>query len=275
MGLRNPVLAGRAADLRDVGRRVLHLLIGREEAAFDLPQDAILVAEDLAPSDTAVVRSIAGARLLHDAWAAPPRTWRSWPGRWRFRPSRASIRERSTSHLDRASILDGDTGTAAARPDRRGRAAGCRTPGSRGDAPVGGARGGGGAGGHDRRSPRRGRRQHRRRRRSASACAELGGEGVGLLRSEFLFMDRRTAPERRRAVRELRGDRAGAGPRARRSSSARSTSAATSRCPTCRSRRRTTRFSASAASGWCSTAPSSFARSCARSCAPPRPARSA
>ncbi len=54
--LGNPVLAGRAADLRDVGRRVLGQidpsLVGGSLA--DLPEGpVILAAEDLAPSDTA------------------------------------------------------------------------------------------------------------------------------------------------------------------------------------------------------------------------------
>lgn len=54
--LGNPVLAGRAADLRDVGRRVLHQLdphLGAGGLA-DLPKTpCILLAVDLSPSDTA------------------------------------------------------------------------------------------------------------------------------------------------------------------------------------------------------------------------------
>ena len=53
MALRNPLLAGRAADLRDVGRRVLHLLVGGDGGPRQLPPDCILVTEDLAPSDAA------------------------------------------------------------------------------------------------------------------------------------------------------------------------------------------------------------------------------
>ncbi|MBA3318920.1 MAG: HPr family phosphocarrier protein, partial [Gemmatimonadales bacterium] len=53
LALQNELLAGRAADLRDVGRRVLHLLVGREGASQDVPPDSIVVAEDLAPSDAA------------------------------------------------------------------------------------------------------------------------------------------------------------------------------------------------------------------------------
>jgi phosphocarrier protein FPr len=46
-------LAARAADLHDVGQRVLRLLAGTERGAPELPDEpVILVAEDLAPSDT-------------------------------------------------------------------------------------------------------------------------------------------------------------------------------------------------------------------------------
>ncbi len=51
--LRDPLLAARATDLRDVGRRVLHLLVGRDTQARSLPMDAIVIAEDLTPSDAA------------------------------------------------------------------------------------------------------------------------------------------------------------------------------------------------------------------------------
>jgi phosphoenolpyruvate-protein phosphotransferase len=52
-GLKNEVLAGRANDIRDVGRRVLRLIAGVEEAAMVVPENAILIAEELTPSDTA------------------------------------------------------------------------------------------------------------------------------------------------------------------------------------------------------------------------------
>lgn len=52
--LSDPLLAGRAADLRDVGQRVLKLLADRVEAGATLPDHpVILLAEDLTPSDTA------------------------------------------------------------------------------------------------------------------------------------------------------------------------------------------------------------------------------
>lgn len=51
--LDDPVLSGRAADVRDVGQRVLRLLVNADDS-FQLPDHpVILIAEDLAPSDTA------------------------------------------------------------------------------------------------------------------------------------------------------------------------------------------------------------------------------
>ncbi|MEK6706600.1 MAG: phosphoenolpyruvate--protein phosphotransferase [Bdellovibrionota bacterium] len=52
-GLKNELLAARANDLRDVGRRVLDLLAGVTPEKHEVPGNAILIAEDLTPSDTA------------------------------------------------------------------------------------------------------------------------------------------------------------------------------------------------------------------------------
>ncbi|MGB3495953.1 MAG: phosphoenolpyruvate--protein phosphotransferase [Elainellaceae cyanobacterium] len=52
--LSDPLLAGRAADVRDVGQRVLKLLADGGEDSAALPDHpVILIAEDLTPSDTA------------------------------------------------------------------------------------------------------------------------------------------------------------------------------------------------------------------------------
>lgn len=51
--LRNELLAARANDLRDVGRRVLSKLVDSVEAQREIPEGSILIAEDLTPSDTA------------------------------------------------------------------------------------------------------------------------------------------------------------------------------------------------------------------------------
>lgn len=53
-GLRDERLAARAVDLQDVGQRVLRLLTGTAEAAPAQPEHPVIViAEDLTPSDTA------------------------------------------------------------------------------------------------------------------------------------------------------------------------------------------------------------------------------
>lgn len=51
--LDNPILSGRATDVRDVGLRVLEELTGQSTEQEPLPDHAILVAEELTPSDTA------------------------------------------------------------------------------------------------------------------------------------------------------------------------------------------------------------------------------
>lgn len=49
----NEILAGRAADVRDAGRRVLEELTGQRSERPDMAEGTILIAEDLTPSDTA------------------------------------------------------------------------------------------------------------------------------------------------------------------------------------------------------------------------------
>ena len=52
--LSDPLLAARAADLRDVGKRVLRLMLGVKENGSSLPNTpVVIVARELSPSDTA------------------------------------------------------------------------------------------------------------------------------------------------------------------------------------------------------------------------------
>lgn len=51
--LDNQLLKERAGDIRDVGRRVLLLLAGSQTVSLDVPEGTILIAEELSPSDTA------------------------------------------------------------------------------------------------------------------------------------------------------------------------------------------------------------------------------
>lgn len=52
-GLKNEILAGRAVDVRDVGQRVLEEVTGQRREKAEIPAGTILIAEDLTPSDTA------------------------------------------------------------------------------------------------------------------------------------------------------------------------------------------------------------------------------
>jgi multiphosphoryl transfer protein len=54
-GLTNPLLALRANDVRDVGQRVVELLTGVQQGPPEYPPGSILIAEDLTPSDTATL----------------------------------------------------------------------------------------------------------------------------------------------------------------------------------------------------------------------------
>ena len=191
--LESPLLAGRAVDLRDVGRRVLHLLVGRDDTPHDVPGDSIIVAEDLAPSDAATldrtrVRGFCttmGSATSHVAILA----------RGLGIPAVAGIDPRV---LDIANgtrvVLDGDAGTLQLGPSaaeegeinkRQAAAARQRTAELAVAAEAAVTRDG-----------------HRVEvvanigdEKEARQVPEVGGEGVGLLRTEFLFMERRTAPD--------------------------------------------------------------------------------
>ncbi|MFN7459552.1 MAG: phosphoenolpyruvate--protein phosphotransferase [Gemmatimonas sp.] len=190
--LSHAVMRGRATDLRDVGRRVLHLLVGGS-APVDVPADSIVVAEDLTPSDTAAldrtkVRALCttmGSATSHVAILA----------RGLGLPAVAGVDPRILAlPAGTRVVVDGDRGTVNTTPsaddesrivarqavddERRGRElAVAREPATTTDghrvevvANIGAVSEG-------------------------ARVADVGGEGVGLLRSEFLFMDRRTAPD--------------------------------------------------------------------------------
>jgi phosphocarrier protein FPr len=191
--LRNPLLAGRAADLADVGRRVLHLLPGREQAPPDFPADAIVVVEDLAPSDAA---SLDRARLRGFCMTLGSATSHAAIlARALGIPAVAGIDRRA---LDVASgtraMLDGTRGVLQLDPSEEEEV----TAATRQRA------------GEDRRrtdlalamSPAVTTDGHRIEvvanigsEDESRQVPSSGGDGVGLLRTEFLFMERRTAPD--------------------------------------------------------------------------------
>lgn len=53
--LKNDLIAGRANDVRDIGTRVLSHLLGQKQTALQLPDNAILLAQQLTPSQTVLL----------------------------------------------------------------------------------------------------------------------------------------------------------------------------------------------------------------------------
>ena len=195
VALKNPVIAGRAADLRDVGRRVLHLLVGGDAAGADaskIPNGSILIAEDLAPSDAASLDrtrvlgfcTTSGSATSHAAILA----------RGLGIPAIAGIDPRALELADGTRVvLDADAGSLRVEPSAADEA---------------------------RVAERQGASEQRRASdlavamkkavttdsyaievvanigdvNEAGKILEMGGEGVGLLRSEFLFLHRQNAP---------------------------------------------------------------------------------
>ena len=190
--LKNEVLAGRASDVRDVGQRVLEELTGQRSERAELPENAILIAEDLTPSDTAQLdrsrvvgfATTGGGASSHVAIIA----------RSLDIPAVAGVEARALEIPDDTLVvLDGSKGTL-----RMGMT----------DDEV------------DRLRERQARLAERKAVEEAAkdepavtvdghrvavvaniggvedavAGVAKGGEGVGLLRSEFVFMGRATAP---------------------------------------------------------------------------------
>jgi len=191
-GLKNEVLAGRANDIRDVGQRVLEEITGQGSEKAELPAGSILIAEDLTPSDTATLDrtkvvgfcTTGGGASSHVAIIA----------RSLDIPAVAGIEPRALDILDGTRvILDGARGTLRLNAS---------------DGEVEQIKG----------------RQARRAKRRAAELAQIdeptntsdgrhleivanigglgdartamtnGADGVGLLRSEFVFMGRTSAP---------------------------------------------------------------------------------
>ena len=191
-GARSELFAGRASDVRDVGRRVVRILAGTGGTQVEVPADAILVTEDLSPSDTVSLDrtrvrgfcTVTGGRTSHVAILA----------RSLEIPAIAGIDKAAVSLPDGTpAILDGDAGTLHPSPPAeaiaRARDAQARA-GARRRAHLDVAA--------QAAVTRDGHRVEVVANLGAVADAAqvlaFGAEGVGLLRSEFLFMDRAEAP---------------------------------------------------------------------------------
>jgi len=191
--LDDSLLAARAADLRDVGYRVLRILIGAEETVTEFPNEPVIVlAEELSPSDTA---SLDREKVLGFCTAkGGPTSHTAIIARALGLPAIVSAGDRVLSLAESTEvILDGNTGLLTFSPtkiemDAAGRAqqhalidrmrahAEATAPATTLDGhTVEIAANIGGVG-------------------DARAAVENGAEAVGLLRTEFLFLDRIKPP---------------------------------------------------------------------------------
>jgi phosphocarrier protein FPr len=190
--LKNEIMAGRAADLRDVGRRVLGIITGQPVEEPRAPAGSILIAEELSPSDTAKLNpaevlgfaTVGGGATSHVAILA----------RSLDIPAVAGIDPRALALPNgSAVILDGSRGELRTNPDpalveRIGAAKERMAAKKAADL----------AAAHEPAITADGHRVEVVANIGGLADAEkgmaLGAEGVGLLRSEFLYLDRATAP---------------------------------------------------------------------------------
>ncbi|MFN8458515.1 MAG: phosphoenolpyruvate--protein phosphotransferase [Anaerolineae bacterium] len=191
--VRDELLAARAADVRDVGQRVLRHLTGQPSAGPELPAEpVILIANDLSPSDTVTLdpsrvlgfgTAIGGANG-HTAILARAMGLPALVG--------AGVDILNVPNGTPA-ILDGEAGTLALHPEAETLAAA-----------------------HQRQQAFRSRRTTELKAAAEPAITQdnhqvevvanigsladarqaigNGAEGVGLLRTEFLFLDRPTPP---------------------------------------------------------------------------------
>jgi multiphosphoryl transfer protein len=197
--LDEPLLRERAADVLDVGRRVVGALTGESDAH---PAEGVVIAGELTPADAAgldpsLVRGIATAHGTGTAHAAILARALGLPAVVGLGEAVVGIDEGTTL------LLDGEAGTLQVDPppdvqrealERRERA-GRRRARARERA-------------HEPGATRDGARievfANLGSAKEAAHAVEMGAEGVGLLRTEFLFLDRPELPSEEEQAETLR-----------------------------------------------------------------------
>jgi phosphocarrier protein FPr len=191
--LTDPILAARADDLRDVGRRVMRLMLGISEKGLVLPeQPVVLLARELSPSETATFDT---SRLLGFGIVnGGPTSHIAILARAMGLPAVVGADEAILAVEDQTRIiLNGNDGTLLVdpAPEVMMKAAQVRQrwleaqERARATSSL----------------PAVTQDGHRVRvtanagsLKDAEKAVALGADGIGLLRTEFLFMDRPTAP---------------------------------------------------------------------------------
>src|SRR5438105_1177588 len=216
--LDNPLLAGRAVDVRDATSRALQHLSGKAAPKQDLSslnQPVILIAQDLTPSDTASLRpeTVLGICTVHGG----PTAHAAILARALGIPAIAGLDDTAllTIHAGDELGLDADNGLLYHRPapevrnqltsrvaEQQRQQAALKVTAQQAHAPINiGSR-------HISLLANVGTEAE------AEAARQWGAEGIGLLRTEFLFANASTLPDedeqRRRYVQVFRAFSAGA-----------------------------------------------------------------
>ena len=193
--LASPLLRERAGDVRDVGGRVLGLLAGVTTAPLEFAPGSILIADELTPSETASLD--AGRVVGLCTTGGGPTSHAAILARALGIPAVCGVDRAALELADGTPVLlDGTGGTLLEDPDKT---------------QVAAARAMIGRLGAQRQSEREAANEpavttdgHRIEiaanvgtAEEAVAAVAQGGEAVGLLRSELLFLDRDTAPDER------------------------------------------------------------------------------
>ena len=191
-GMTDEYMQARAADIEDVAQRVLRRLMGVEPPSLDFAAPSILIAGDLTPSDTArldrarvlAICAELGGATAHSAILA----------RALGIPAVVGLGHAVWSVAEGQRVaVDGDAGTLWLRPD----AARLAELSARREAWLAGQRQAKAAGQGAALTSDGQRVEIAANVGSPNDVApalEYGAEGVGLFRTEFLFMDRSAAP---------------------------------------------------------------------------------
>lgn len=188
----NPLLAGRAVDLRDIERQVLRKLAGDDALMPELPPNAVLIADDLVPSDFSALER-AGVVAIITAQGGPTShiailaRAQGIPTLVAVGPQLAALAAGTTV------IVDADGGVIDTLPTPE-RIAAARIEIER----RGTVRALVLAQAHESATTTDGVRIEVAANIASAADArdavKLGAEAIGLLRTELLFIDRETAP---------------------------------------------------------------------------------
>jgi len=191
--LADPLLAARATDLRDVGERVLGTLLGVTRQRMVLNTPSILVAEDLTPSDTLQLdmRFIVGLAIS----GGGPTSHTAILARTLGLPAIVAAGSALLAAPEGSqAVIDGSIGAVyldVARADL-----------DRAEAVIAAQAAARAALRESRHQPAETTDGHRveiaanvANAKQAAAAIEAGAEGVGLMRTEFLFLERDTAPD--------------------------------------------------------------------------------